>query len=610
MAPIAHRGPDGLGLAFPGQGDQTPSPDQPCPIGLGHQRLAIIDLTETGNQPMHLAQAGLWLVFNGEIYNFVELREQLQARGRVFRSTSDSEVILQAYDQWGPDCLKYLNGMFALAIYNEKAKELFLARDRIGIKPLYYTQSEGTFYWGSELKQFAALPQSPNRPDLTVVRDFLVHGVVDHGSATLLEGVSLLSPGTWLTVKADGRVDSGRFHDWPEPVGLSPVSEGKLDALAVEFMDLLADSVKLRLRADVPVGSCLSGGLDSSLVVCLAADILRRARDKAIHTAPKQHVFTAAYEDKSVDERNFAQLAGAKADAVQHLIFPKGADLYDSLADLVWTQDGLVDTMTTFAQYKVMEEVSNQGIKVTLDGQGADELLGGYAGHLTAYLAQLLGAGKLVGLAGEMKGLIGIIGLTQALRRLAEAGRNRLGLAPRAAIRYQKELSPRLAGLPGAAPERSRTDLGQRLYQDAIKVNMPRLLHYADRNSMRFGVEARLPFLDHRLVEFCLTLPPAARINRGWSKYVLRRAGAKIIPDEIRWRKDKIGFSVPRDRWYPLGHQVFREILTDSPRIAPLVKPTDWPAHVAANTTDRAGEIWLWRLSVTELAFRQFKLSI
>ncbi len=608
----AHRGPDGQATVvcgLDGSHEAAPPGESAWPVGLGHRRLAIIDLTEGGLQPMTNPEEDLWLVFNGEIYNFVELRQELQGLGRVFRSSSDSEVILQAYRVWGLEMLTRFNGMFALALWDAANRELFLARDRVGIKPLYLRLSPGTLYFASELKQFLALPDFSPCLDPARTHDFLVHGALDHNSGTLLAEIQSLEPGTWLKVSAQGKVQKGRFHPWPEPAGLQPFTPAQRDRAAGQLADLLRDSVGLRLRADVPVGSCLSGGIDSSGVVCLAAELLREGRDSAVTTGPGQHVFTAAYDDPAIDERGFASLTANRTQARQHLIFPTAQGLMQDLERLVWHQDGPVETPSTYAQYKVMELVSQEGIRVTLDGQGADELLGGYAGHQTAYLAQLARSLRLPSLAREAAGILSLGGFKTLRQRSLDTAAILLGRSPRQAGWHRQWLAPELTRAGSGEALRCRDDLAQRLLLDATRTNLPRLLHYADRNSMAFGVEARLPFLDHRVVDFAFELPPAARIHQGWTKHLLRLALQGLIPEEIAWRKDKIGFAVPFNSWYREAAGLFRETLA-RPAIAPLLAVSDWPGFVEQGLATERGLNFLWMLTNLEIWVKRFKVAI
>ena len=609
---VEHRGPDGQSwvvCGLDGGHDSAPPNDSAWPVGLGHRRLAIIDLSEGGLQPMTNQEEDLWLVFNGEIYNFVELRRELQGLGRVFRSSSDSEVILQAYRVWGLDMLTRFNGMFALALWDAVNQELVLARDRVGIKPLYLRLSSGGLYFASEMKQFLALPGFSPCLDPQQAHDFLVHGALDHNPGTLLQGIQSLEQGTWLKVSAQGRVQKGRFHSWPEPAGLQPFSPARREQAAQKLADLLQDSVGLRLRADVPVGSCLSGGIDSSGVVCLAARLLREGRDSAVTTGPGQHVFTAAYDDRSIDERNFAAITADRSQAKQHLVFPTAQGLIQDLERLVWHQDGPVETPSTYAQYKVMELVNQEGIRVTLDGQGADELLGGYVGHQTAYLTQLVRGLRLHSLVREAAGIVSLNGFKALQQRSLDTAAILLGRSPRQAGWHAQWLAPELARAGTREALHCRDDLAQRLLLDATRTNLPRLLHYADRNSMAFGVEARLPFLDHRVVDFAFELPPTARIHHGWTKHLLRLALKDTIPDQIVWRRDKIGFAVPFNSWYRDLAGLFRETLA-APSVSPLFNIPDWPAFVDQGLTTERGLNFLWMLTNLEIWVKRFKVSV
>jgi len=603
MDQVAHRGPDGEDYRFfgpEGTAQESPGAGGRWLAGLGHRRLAIVDLSPTGVQPMSNEDGSLWLVFNGEIYNHLELREELEGLGHVFTSRADSEVILHGFEAWGLETLTRFNGMFALALYDPGQRSLVLARDRLGIKPLYYLETGQGLFFASELKQFLVLPEPNPALEVTAVRDFLVHGALDHTARTFLTGVSQLEPASWLTADGSGRIARGSFHAWPEPPALGRVSPGQRARSAARLLDLLDDSVGLRLRADVPVGSCLSGGLDSSGVVCLAAERLKAGGQRGVRTGPGQHVFTAAYDHPAADERRFAGLVRDLTQTRHHLVFPMAQGLYADLERLVWHQDGPVETPSVYAQYKVMELVAQEGIKVTLDGQGADELLGGYAGHLNAYLAQLLRAGRAVELGGELIGLAGRTGLKGAALQALDVAAILLKREPRQAAWHAQWLDPGVTGPGDRGPLRCRDNLSRRLLEDATRLNLPRLLHYADRNSMAFGVEARVPYLDHRLADFALSLKPGLRIHRGWNKHLLRLALSGKVPPEVAWRKDKLGFAVPLKEWYLAGASFFRETLTPRPLIAPLFRVRDWASHVEEGLKTDRGLNWLWMLSNLE----------
>ncbi|CAM5219710.1 asparagine synthase (glutamine-hydrolyzing) OS=Bosea thiooxidans OX=53254 GN=SAMN05660750_02527 PE=3 SV=1 [Bosea thiooxidans] len=550
---VAHRGPDGRGW------ETYASPKGP--VALGHRRLAIIDVSDAGLQPMCDASRRYWLVFNGEIYNYIELREEMRAKGEVFVSESDSEVLLRAYTLWGEDALPRLRGMFAFLIWDDRDKKLFGARDRYGIKPLYMVTTPRGAAFGSEIKQLLGLPSVSGSMNVARVHDFLASGISDHTSETMFEGVFQLRGGECVTIDAsrDAAIEARPRRWYPAAAGDISLSE---DEAAARFRDLLTESVRLHLRSDVPVGSCLSGGLDSSSIVCLMAQMMGSEAGGA-----KVNTVSACYAEKSVDEKPFMDAVVAHAHTEPHYIFPKADDVFQRASDITWHQDEPFGSTSIFAQWCVFEEAKRVGIKVMLDGQGADEQLGGYHHSFSFHLAVLIKQFRLAGVLRAMQERRAWHGvpisrqIQQALIALLPPGLAGLLRDGHRALTQHDWLGGELLRERGASEtafERARSELGLPAVTDLRSLclnltygsNLSMLLHWEDRNSMAHAIEARVPFLDCPLVEFNLALGNDHKIVGGDTKRVLRRAMETILPPTVLRRRDKLGFATPEQVWF------------------------------------------------------------
>jgi asparagine synthase (glutamine-hydrolysing) len=560
---LVHRGPDGEGYVLLGRRDDRPVSIRGAlrgkdgqrgdrqtgyHVGLGHRRLAIVDLTPSGHQPMGSEDGRFWITYNGEVYNAPELRQELTAAGARFHSTSDTEVVLESYRHWGRSCLHRFNGMFAFAVWDGKDRNLFCARDRFGIKPFYYRHDHGRFLFASEIKALLHDATFPRRPNENAVWEYLSSVRHDHGANTFFDGVQQLQPGESLTVWEGAERHRGHLtHDrwWQLPQGALATTAGEASS---RLHALIEDSVRLQLRADVPVGSCLSGGLDSSSIVCLMSQLL--AGRNVVET------FSSCSENEQFDERPYIRSVVALTQSKSHEVFPDGAGLLSQLPDILWHQEEPVDGMSTLAQWNVMRAVHGAGVKVVLDGQGGDEVLCGYPGFIGSRLADLTREGRWLAALSEWNAWRSVHGRLQST---AKAGLVR-GLFPAwACNRLRNRMMGHSIwmnrqflmahssndGLP-RSPKYSVLDahVARTITQD-----LPALLHYEDRNSMAFSVEARLPFLDHRLVEWLVQVPPELKLSKGMTKVVLRQAMAGVLPDDVRLRTDKMGFVTPEDEW-------------------------------------------------------------
>lgn len=546
---VAHRGPDGRGWRT--------FDSAVGPVALGHRRLSIIDLDERAAQPMSCARGRYWLTFNGEIYNFLELRAELEARGRRFITSSDSEVLLQAYVEWGESSLDRLLGMFAFVIYDAIDQRIFAARDRFGIKPLYYFAGRRGLAFASEIKQLIEQPGFSRRMNLPRTFDFLSAGYTDHTDETMFAEARQLRAGQCLTIdlrrwRLGESLPVRRYYDLPREAG---PAIGEAEA-ASRFRELFDDSIRLHMRSDVRVGSCLSGGLDSSSIVVALAELLT-VESEPIHT------FSACYAEKEVDEKPFMDAVGIASRTEPHFIYPKPDQVFDMAEKVTWHQDEPFGSTSIFAGWCVFEEARRSGIKVVLDGQGADEQLAGYHESFAHQTRALSRRGDWCGIfrmMADRKRWHGL-GLTQQV--MALPGR------PRLPARLKRRQPPPDGDcLDSALLNAAKTEhgpFGDVLVRDALGEvedigdlclaymagsSLPRLLRYEDRNSMAHSIEARLPFLDHRLVEFNLRLWDRHKVVGGDTKRVLRRAMADRLPKVVLKRRDKLGFNTPEERWF------------------------------------------------------------
>jgi asparagine synthase (glutamine-hydrolysing) len=529
---LAHRGPDGSGIhAEPG-------------VAVGSVRLAVLDPSDAGRQPFASPDGRLQLLHNGEIYNYRELRAELEASGHRFRSGTDTEVILAAYSEWGERCVERFNGMWAFALWDGGRRTLFCSRDRFGVKPFYYRLEGDRLVFASELKAFTADPRTALRVNAAAVRDYLLDAALDHTDATFFEGIVRLPPAHSLTFGREGlRI---RRHWRLEPRDPPPGDP------ASALRDLLVDAVRLRLRSDVSVGTCLSGGLDSSAVACVV-DHLRRTEDEARErVGARQQTFTAYFDVPAFDERPYARAVVERTDSEPHWISFSDADLVQDLPRIVEAQDEPFGSTSIAAQWYVMRAAREAGVTVLLDGQGGDESLAGYRAFFGFRFADLLLSGRVRELTAE----------AASFRRLHGRGVARVlgrSLLPEAVVRRARarltgstsllHADLRMHALPGGSDGYQGDRLRRQMALVLTRRGLPELLRYEDRNSMAHSLEARLPFLDYRLVELVFSLDAGLLIERGRTKTILRRALGDLLPTPVRERVDKLGFVTPEGQW-------------------------------------------------------------
>jgi asparagine synthase (glutamine-hydrolysing) len=551
---LEHRGPDDHGwLTLSREGVRlgrgVPN-ERAVQTLLLHRRLSILDLSEAGWQPMGTPDGRYYLVYNGEIYNYLELRADLEGLGHVFLSQSDTEVLLHAYAEWGRQALRRLIGMFAFAVLDIWARTLFLARDFFGIKPLYYTAAPDGFTFASEIKALLDLPRMKRRVNPQRLFEYLRFGRTDHGGETLFADIHQLPAAHFLEVSLDrpGEVRLSRYWkvDLDDPLDVS------LEDATGRLRDLFLESVRLHLRSDVPVGVALSGGIDSSAIVTAMRQVEPRLQ---IHT------FSYVAEDPALSEERWVGIAGTRAAALLHKVQPMPHDLVADLDRLIYLQDEPFGSTSIYAQHRVFQLAQEAGITVILDGQGADELLGGYRIYLGARLASLLRQGHWIEAVQFLRRASRLPGTGGLWRILLQAGSLLVPSARPLAKRWAGEdlmpawLNARWFRERGVTPLNSprggqRDILREQLCQTLVETSLPMLLRYEDRNSMAYSIESRVPFLTAPLVSFALRLPEHYIIAPdGTSKYIFRRAMRGIVPDAVLHRRDKIGFATPEQGW-------------------------------------------------------------
>ncbi len=612
---LAHRGPDGEGWLcwMPSgsihRGYHACEHDREGRVALVHRRLAILDLSMAAAQPMSDDTGRYHLTFNGEIYNFLELRKELEREGIRFSTRSDTEVLLTGFRVWGEALLPRLRGMFALAILDTERQTLLLARDPLGIKPLYFAQTSEFLAFASEQRPLRSLPGLGRKVDPRRVNEFLCTGLSDNGSHTFLDSVKQLPAGHLMEISLQGpaALMEPRRHTRLEP---EPIDGMTRIQATDRLRELFLDSVRLHLRSDVPIGSALSGGIDSSSIVMA----MRRLDPSA-----DLHAFCYRAGKEGLDEGPFMALVGQEAEATLHETWATGEDLLDDLKGLMRAQDDPFGSTSIFAQYRVFRLAREAGIKVMLDGQGADEMLGGYLSYTGIRVASLM----------RQWHVIQAMKLLRTANRLPGRGGDRIpGRASQVAYaanfllpKWTKDPLRRLAGYQPAWPDwiqatwfRER-DMGPaRPYEPEVRngnllnaqlrltleeTSLPNLLRYEDRNSMAHGVESRVPFLDPPLVRFALGLPEAWIIDQhAVTKSIFRDAMRGLVPNAVLDRMDKIGFSTPEFDWLlRLDPWITRTLDSDVARSIPAIDPSvmrnQWEA-IKVGQARFDFRIWRW----------------
>ena len=553
---MTHRGPDGTDLHEEAQ----------VGLWLGHRRLSILDLSEAGKQPMTCEDGRYWIAFNGEIFNFLELRKELQLSGSTFHSDCDTEVILAAYQQWGPECQLKFNGMWAFAIWDRARQELFLSRDRFGIKPLYYLANDRWFCFASELKAFLHLTGFDARENTAALATMIRNvSAVEPTGETLLTGVRKLLPGHSCLV----RKSSVETKRWWNTLDHLPAVPQSFEEQVEHFRELFLDSCRLRLRSDVPVATCLSGGLDSSSVLCSLAELNRQgAEARAAHDW--QSAFVASFPGATQDETEFAKAAVAHAGARPHFRQFHQDEIIATLAKVVYDFEEVSTTLPT-PVWSIYKSVKEGGATVSLDGHGADELLAGYVGYTSIALrgsGGFLHPRRTIDLVRTFRDLYSDEGpqkppgnwnlfsesdpILRFIRKQTQSITKRFQRAanPAATHNFRRWVQPHELIATAPPPDIPLRGLNRQLYLDFHYTKLPAILRNFDRCSMAHGVEVRMPFMDWRLVCFLFALPEASKVGGGFTKRILREAMRGILPESIRTRKLKLGFNSPLPEWF------------------------------------------------------------
>lgn len=528
---LHHRGPDSEGYYFENN------------VGLGHRRLKIIDLSDRGDQPMFNEDDSIVIVFNGEIYNYIEIRELLIKRGHQFKSETDTEVIIHCYEEYGYNCLSHLNGMFSFAIWDKNKRILFCARDRFGIKPFYYFKDKRNFIFSSEIKAFLKYENFAAEVNQRMLYHYLFYGKMDHTHETFFKNVYQLPQSSYMLVGEDGVVKHQYFK---------LEKNGEIISDKKAFLFLLQDSIKLMLRSDVPVGLLLSGGVDSTSIACIIDDL----RQKGFQSKNfMDQTFSAGSTLPEYDESRYVKIVSQKVKARTNIIYPDGKDLIATLSKIIWFHDEPIPGTSIFAHWHLMELAKKNAIKVLLIGQGADEILCGYKPYHYYYLAELIKNMRLKRFLKEMNLHSDQYSLSKSfvVRFTLQKFFTEIFNFKLAAVvnRYDNYFNLDIDKDEKIFYEyRDGRDLvSTKSYNDIFYTNLPYILHYEDRNSMAWSIESRVPFLDHRLVEMAYAMPTSLKVDGVNRKIMLRNAVQNIIPDEIRCRVDKMAFTTPMHKW-------------------------------------------------------------
>lgn len=587
---IRHRGPDdeGFFISENGQssiyyGDETPndvvksgfiqSPklnvnknlNKKFSVGLAHRRLSILDLSPAGHMPFCDVNKRYWITYNGEIYNYIEIRDELKALGHQFYTSSDTEVLLNSYIHWGEDCLHRFNGMWAFVIYDTLEDTIFTARDRFGVKPLYYWLSEDkTIHLFSEIKQITSLPYWSSNLNKERALDFLIYSQMDHTDETLFKGVFQIPPGHFAILTKERKISYPKIETQQWYYLNEKGVNIDYKTAKINFKSLFFDAVKLRMRSDVSLGTCLSGGLDSSAIVCTI--------DKIKDEKSIQKTFSALSESEKYNEKKWVDIVVQNTKVQGFTTSPTFENFKESTEKLHWHQDEPYLSNSLVMQWEVFKLASNQKVKVMLDGQGADEQLGGYTGFIIYHMLYLLRTFKWNQLIREFRGANKYHGWSYGnsiLSVLKFAVPQRIkGIFKKISnteipdwvnisIFKEVKIQHPFEGLNLKNHSVRSTSVGQ-----VKAVNLQKLLHWEDRNSMAHSIESRVPFLDYRFVQFNISMPDSYKINEGRTKYILRTSMEGVLPDEIINRHDKIGFISPEEYWLKNKHtEYFRDLL-------------------------------------------------
>lgn len=538
---IQHRGPDDAGFFFDGDF-----------LGIAFRRLSILDLSPAAHQPMLSEDERYVLAFNGEIYNYIELRDELSQLGHTFHSSGDSEVLLRAYQEWGMACLEKMNGMWAFIIYDRQERKIYGARDRFGKKPLYAYCGPGSIVLASEIKAIRASTRyNAMEPNWPVVSKYFLRGSLDTDCETFYPRIYQVEAGTAFEIDCTGQWRTSKY--W----SLDDIEPAEIGDPKSSYAALFEDAVRLRLRSDVPVGVSLSGGLDSTGIICAMSKLRRELNEK-------EPISAFSYMDKDFDETRYIEDTIEATDATLFRLESDPLHLWSTVQRMLWYQDEPVHTLVGAINFEIMRLAQSKGVKVILGGQGADETCAGYPSYFQTYWSSLLVSGRLAALWKETTSHCRAWD-----RDLASTLQSVLKHSIKSLPRYSKAYRAYKAGK--WAGERRRNgwftedftgsydaveleivhlSLGQALRHSVRAEHLPLYLRIEDRNSMAHSIEARLPFLDYRLVTLLFQLPDGWKLRGPWNKYIQRQAMQRLLPESVRSRRDKMGFPVPVKRWF------------------------------------------------------------
>jgi asparagine synthase (glutamine-hydrolysing) len=588
---MAHRGPDGSGTLHDG------------PVGLAHTRLSVIDAAG-GSQPMASADGRYVIVYNGEVYNYLELRDELRQLGHAFRTDSDTEVVLEAFAEWGDAAFDRFNGMWGLAVYDRDQCRLTLSRDHFGIKPLYFARVGPGLVFSSEIKPIIMSGHVERAPNDRVLYRYLRYRVHDDGRETFFAGVERLMPGEMLTIDGSGCQVRPYTNLRSELSELARLGRPYDDDAQRQYLSELTRSVRQRLQSDVAVGTSLSGGLDSSTVAVLISRLMAADEEAARSVGARQNTFSAIFPGSINDEEKYVDAAAeACGDTLKvHKVTPTADEFKLDIADFVRTQEEPLISSGPYAQYQVMRAAAEH-VTVLLDGQGADETMAGYVPYYLVYLRSLKAGRRYLKLASELACSLDVL-LRLVRHRLVER------LMGRKAVPIGKLLNAEFAqAFPDERLSVEASNLKERLLQDLFENSIPALLRYEDKNTSRFSLEGRVPFLDLDLLRLVFSLDDEAIIKGGWNKRILRDSLSEVLPKMIVKRRNKVGFTTPEQEWFIRLKNYFYDIYLSSqfasrPYFDQDAVVASFEAFIKGRTS--SDSMVFWRLANIELWLREF----
>ena len=541
------------------------------------------------------------LVFNGEIYNYREIKKELIIQGYQFATKTDTEVLIAAYDYYGKECVQYFNGMWAFAILDREKNELYCSRDRFGVKPFYYFVDDKKFIFGSEIKQILCMLDKKPRANKQRLLEFLVCGDQDYTEETMFQNVKQLLGGHEIILDLNCKeLAISQYYD----LGRKKIQKNSYEEDCRKFREAFENSIQLRMRADVPIGYCLSGGLDSSSIVSVANKVIEKSGKKT-----EQHAVSSCFEDRAYDEQEYIDEVIKQTNIHSHKIYPDGSQLFDEVDKIIWHMDEPFGSTSIYAQWNVFREAKRNGLTVMLDGQGADEQLAGYSSFYGVHFANLLKRFKFITFLRELRAY-------KKLRASTETYVNSKGIimsaiaaafAPRKIHVAMSETYLASLGLPFSVEQLKMVYKDRNIYPmhdarqyilDSMRCGMQSLLHFEDRDSMAFSIESRVPFLDYELVETIFQTPFEHKIRKGITKAVLRDGLKGILPEKIRTRYSKLGFTTPEDKWINDNYEQYRKELEKAcDTLTPLLNKEQVMVWFDKNKGKVArGNFMVWRI--------------